>query len=95
LRKQPCKEKTVKIRSALLPAAMLAVAGTASGDDTFTCGEHIIESGFQRALVLEYCGEPTADEDGNWIYDRGETMFLVVVHFDGDEVTLIEEVPRQ
>jgi hypothetical protein len=78
-----------------LTAALLALAGAASGDDNFTCGEHIIESGFQKAIVLEYCGEPTERGDSEWIYDRGDERFLVVVHFDGDIVSLIEEVPRQ
>ena len=73
----------------------MAVAGGAHADGSFYCGEHIIENGMQKAVVAEYCGQPTTEEDGHWIYDRGEEMFLIVVHFDGDEVSDIQQVPRQ
>jgi len=85
----------VKLGSVLAPAVLLAMAGTAYGDDNFYCGETIIENGMQRAMVLEYCGEPTAREGDQWIYDRGDEQFLVVLHFDGDQVSEIEQVPRQ
>jgi len=86
---------TLKIRSALVPAALLAIAGTAHGDDGFYCGEHIIEQGMNKDLVVEYCGQPTTEEGDHWIYNQGEGDFLVVVHFDGDQVSLIEQVPKE
>ncbi len=88
------KEKDVKTKSALAFAGLLAVAGAASADDPFTCGERIIDDGEQKVMVLEYCGEPTDREGDQWIYDQGDQRFLIVVHFDGDVVDLIEQVPR-
>jgi hypothetical protein len=88
------KEKGMKTKCALAAAGLLAVAGAASADHPFTCGERIIDDGEQKALVLEYCGEPTDREGNQWIYDQGAQRFLIVVHFDGDVVTLIEQVPR-
>lgn len=85
----------MKIRLALVPAALLAIAVTAYGDDPFYCGEHIIEDGMNKDLVAEYCGQPATKEGDHWVYNQGEGDFLVIVHFDGDEVSLIEQVPKE
>jgi hypothetical protein len=44
--------------------------------------------------VLEHCGEPTEKDGNHWIYDRGPEKLMVVVHFDQDVVSLIEELPK-
>lgn len=72
----------------------MAGSSVAWSSEAFRCGGHIIADGDNKVKVLEHCGQPTDREDNKWIYDRGQEQFLVVVHFAGDEVTLIEEMPR-
>lgn len=63
--------------------AVLAI-GSASADDRFECGQHMIHVGDERAKVLEQCGQPTTESGATWTYDRGPEMLPVTVHFRPD-----------
>jgi len=39
---------------------VLAPMGVAAADDTFRCGNRLIEPGMTRVEVLQICGEPTS-----------------------------------
>jgi hypothetical protein len=39
---------------------VIAPIGVALADDTFRCGNRLIEPGITRAEVLKLCGEPTS-----------------------------------
>ena len=39
--------------------AMALLANAAAADDTFRCGNRLIEPGMTRSEVLSLCGEPT------------------------------------
>ena len=73
---------------------MVVLSAAAWGSETVVCHGHIISDGDPKIKVLKHCGEPTDREGEKWVYDRGPEKFLLVVHFDGDQVSLIEEVPR-
>jgi len=74
-------------------ALWLGTSAVAIGD-TFVCQGEIIEEGMQKIIVEEKCGKPTELEGDQWVYDRGPEYELMIIHFDGDVVSLIEEVPR-
>ena len=62
---------------------LLAAAPVYAGD-SFRCGSHLVHVGDERASVLEHCGRPAAEEDWNWIYNRGPELFKVYIHFGAD-----------
>ena len=41
-------------------AAMALLANAAMADDTFRCGNRLVELGMTRSEVLSMCGEPTS-----------------------------------
>ena len=70
---------------------LILVASTAAADDSFRCGQHIIDIGDAREKVLEYCGEPTTREGWTWTYKK-EDRLGVIIHFEADgTVGRIEE----
>jgi len=75
-------------------AVVLCAASSASADEEFRCQGHIISDGDQRVSVEEHCGRPDSMEENKWIYDRDKSRGIIIVHFDQDTVSLIEEVPR-
>lgn len=85
------EDETVKT---VVIMAMIALSSAAWASETATCGGHIISNGDPKVTVLEHCGEPTDREGDRWVYDRGPEKFLLIIHFDADQVSLIEEVPR-
>ena len=44
----------------VLALCVIAPVGIALADDTFRCGNRLIELGMTRAEVLQLCGEPTS-----------------------------------
>ena len=80
--------KSVILRCCL---ALILVALTAAADDSFRCGQHIIDVGDAREKVLEYCGEPNTQEGWTWTYQKSEQL-SVLIHFEADgTVGRIEE----
>lgn len=84
----------MKSACAILAAALVVGSSSAWSSEAFRCGGHIISDGDKKVKVLEHCGEPTRKDDNHWIYDRGLEKLMVVVHFDQDVVSLIEELPK-
>ncbi len=78
----------------IVVAVVLSWAGNASADEEFRCQGHIISDSDQRVSVEEHCGRPDSMEENKWIYDRDKSRGIIIVHFDQDTVSLIEEVPR-
>ena len=66
-------------------AGLLVLAiNSASADDRFQCGQHMIHVGDERSEVLEHCGQPTTESGATWTYDRGPDALPVTVHFEAD-----------
>ena len=79
--------------STLMPfaTALILAASTATADDSFRCGQHIMDIGDAREKVLEYCGEPTTREGWTWTYKK-EGRLGVIIHFEANgTVGRIEE----
>jgi hypothetical protein len=49
-----------KLHLSVLLLYVSAYVGIAAADDTFRCGNRLVEPGMTRAEVLELCGEPTS-----------------------------------
>ncbi len=90
--------KGTNSRAAICGAALslsLGLPWPASASEEFRCGSHLVEAGMSLEKVREYCGEPTEQSADRWIYDRGSTHLLVVLHIEPDNtVGLIEAKPR-
>ena len=84
----------MKAACAILAAAFAVGSSSAWSSEAFRCGGHIISDGDKKVKVLEHCGEPTERDDNHWVYDRGPEKLMVIVHFDQDVVSLIEELPK-
>jgi hypothetical protein len=71
--------------------ALILGVSIAAADDSFRCGQHIIDVGDAREKVLEYCGQPTTREGWTWTYEKEERL-SVLIHFEADgTVGRIEE----
>lgn len=46
------------------------------------CGTSLLKEGDSEYTVLRKCGEPSAFIGNRWIYDRGSTHFVLIVHFN-------------
>lgn len=62
--------------------ALAAFATGATADETFVCGQHVIESGtgMTKFEVVQKCGEPTEKGPDRWYYANqpgGRTVVLV------------------
>ena len=81
----------------LLAKLMLLVvtccfSGWVSAQETFRCGQRLINEGDSKAEVEEHCGPPSSREGYLWIYDRGSEQFPVTIHFSANgTVNRIEE----
>ncbi len=84
----------MKAVCAIAAVALVFGSSVAWSSEAFRCDGHIISDGDSKIKLIEHCGQPTEKEGNKWIYDRGHQKFIIVVHFDDDVVSLIEEVPR-
>lgn len=75
-------------------AVMMLGARSGLADDSFYCGDSIISTGDEKFSVEQHCGKPDQIEEDKWIYERGPEQMTLIVHFDQDIVSLIEEVPN-
>ena len=62
---------------------------TASALD-MRCGPNLVDQGDSEYTVLRKCGEPSAFIGNRWIYDRGDTRLVVIVHFNEGFVSFTE-----
>ena len=67
----------------LWATALILAVSTAAADDSFRCGQHLIDVGDAREKVLEYCGEPITREGWTWTYQK-EGRLRVLIHFEAD-----------
>jgi hypothetical protein len=75
--------------------ALLSLSTSTFASGGFRCGSHLIDAGDSREDVLEHCGEPTTRSGYTWIYERGESQFAILVHFEPDgTVNRIEDSPE-
>lgn len=73
---------------------MVLLSGNASAFG-MRCGNSLITLGALDYEVLRRCGAPTAIQDiggiqNRWIYDRGPTHFIAVVHFQNGKLSSIK-----
>jgi hypothetical protein len=79
--------------------AGLLMAGSAQSG-SITCGDAIITDdqpdGQFTQQILEQCGEPTAKDGDDWLYDRSDVGGgIYVLHFnDSGRLESIEEQPE-
>jgi hypothetical protein len=70
-------------------AFLVFATSTASALD-MKCGTSLVKEGDSEYTVLRKCGEPSAFIGNRWIYDRGATRLVVVVHFSEGFVSFTE-----
>ena len=75
-------------------AALCMIQTPLQASESFVCRGHIISDGDHQTKVQKHCGKPSRREGSRWIYDRGSSHMVVIVHFDEGVVSLIEHVPR-
>ena len=80
-----------------LAALSLVFATNAVGDDSFVCGQHIIEAGtgMTREMVRMVCGEPTTQDADRWYYENQPGGVTVVLTFQIGTLEQIETLPKQ
>lgn len=80
-----------------LAALLLIFAANAVGDDSFVCGQHVIEAGtgMTREMVRMKCGEPTSQDSDRWYYENQTGGVTVVLTFQIGKLEQIETLPNQ
>lgn len=80
-----------------LAALSLVFAANAVGDDSFVCGQHVIEAGtgMTREMVEMVCGEPTAKDADRWYYENQTGGVTVVLTFQIGTLEQIETLTKE
>lgn len=72
------------MRILVFSTALIALSISATFADSMACGQYIIQGGetepAMKDEVKEKCGEPTAEDGNNWIYER-EGENTKILHF--------------
>ena len=90
----------MRMRSKRWVLAMCAVApmGVAVADDTFRCGNRLIEPGMTGPEVLELCGEPTSKtvevqdvRSGNQVVGKTEVQRWTYASYSATRVLVFDQ----
>ena len=88
--------RVAKLAVCLFCMVLLSANASAFG---IRCGNSLIGLGALDHEVLRKCGVPTAIQriggiQNRWIYDRGPTQFIAVVHFQNGRLSSIKYYQR-
>jgi len=75
----------------LFVVAFTLPASSIAQNQTFRCGETIIENGDPNEKLLEHCGEPTYKNESTWTYEREGQFNVVVTFYDDGTVSRIQD----
>lgn len=85
-------------KSVALIAVGLAIAWTLRADETFRCGNRLIEPGMTRTDVLAMCGEPTSKtievqdvRSGNQVVGKTEVQRWTYASYSATRVLVFDQ----
>jgi hypothetical protein len=78
--------RIVSILALLLIGILVGSPVSGAEVSSIQCGTEIVKLGDSENEVLEKCGDPSYTVGNAWIYDKGLSKPLTVIHFGGPDV---------